>query len=313
MNYCISASLVLLMAIILDWVYPRHEGLAYLLHPVHLTYSISQSLFSRMPHTRIMGILIWFMSVAPVMVIYIAPLLVIGRSWIFILVSAIVLKMTFSLRLLIDTARNYLNNKEQEALGYAQQLVRRNVYVLDEEHVNSAVIESLAESLVDGFSSPLFYFSLLGVPGALLQRLANTMDSSLGYRDEPYREPGWFSAKVDTLINYIPARLTALIILFTAMLLGEKPSINIFKRNRRSTQSINAGYPMAAVSASLGIRLEKINSYSIGLGKLPSRADVENAIRLITASAIIVIILSIITQCIASLIIIIIIHNWILI
>ncbi|MFP3306623.1 MAG: cobalamin biosynthesis protein [Thermocladium sp.] len=303
MNDCESASLILLAAIILDWIYPRHEGLAYLIHPVHLTYWISQSLFNHMRHTRIMGVLIWLISVVPVMIIYITPLLVVGRGWILILVSAIVLKMTFSLRLLIDIARNYLNNEGQDALNYAQQLVRRNVYALDEGHVNSAVIESLAESLVDGFSSPLFYFSIIGVPGALLQRLTNTMDSSLGYMDEPYREPGWFSAKMDTLINYIPARLTAVIILFTAKLLGFPPSIHIFMRNKRSTQSINAGYPIAAISASLGVRLEKIGSYSIGSGKLPSKADVENAIRLITASAIIMVILSIIIQCIISMII----------
>jgi len=144
--------------------------------------------------------------------------------------------------------------------------VRRRVDELGEGHVASAAIESLYESLVDGFTSPLLYYVFLGPLGALLQRIANTLDSALGYKDPGYREVGWFSAKADTIINYLPARLTALLEIMTCPLIkgSIRRALEIYLRDRGATESLNAGHPMAAASGCLGVRLEKINSYTIG-------------------------------------------------
>ncbi|GGP22252.1 adenosylcobinamide-phosphate synthase [Thermocladium modestius] len=283
--------IAILIALALDWIYPRHEGIAYIMHPVHVTYSISQSLFKLMPRSKLMGVANWFLSVVPVAMAYIAPIILLQHWWMVALIAAaIVLKTTFSLRLLIDTAKAYSRGGNSMRC-YAQQLVRRNVNELDDAHVNSAVIESLAESLVDGFSSPLLYSAVFWVPGAIVQRLANTMDSSLGYMDEPYREVGWFSAKVDTAINYLPARITAIIILAAAIISGRRPSIKAFLDSRRTTPSVNAGYPMSAMAASLGVRLEKRGSYGLGNGRLPNMDDVRAAIRITEIAAVIIIII----------------------
>lgn len=282
--------IALLIALALDWVYPRHEGIAYTMHPVHVTYSISQSLFRLMPRSKLMGVANWFLSVVPVAMAYIAPIALLRHFWIAALIaSAVILKTTFSLRLLLDTAKAYSRGGGSMRC-HAQQLVRRNVNELDDAHVNSAVIESLAESLVDGFSSPLLYFAIFWVPGAMIQRLANTMDSSLGYMDEPYREAGWFSARVDTVINYLPARITAIIILAAAAVSGRRPSLKAFLNYRKATPSVNAGYPMSAMAASLGIRLEKRGSYELGDGRLPDMGDVRAAIRVTEVAAVMIVI-----------------------
>ncbi|ABW01558.1 cobalamin biosynthesis protein [Caldivirga maquilingensis] len=289
----------LTIALIMDYLYPMHKGLLYLIHPVHLTYGLAVRLYR--PYSgRLWGVAVWFSSVTPILLIYSAPIISIPLSnpillLIILVYAGFIVKLSISLRLLLSLVEDYGKAINEgylnEARGVAQQLVRRNVWVIDIGHVNSAVVESLFESLVDGFTSPLFYLLLFGPIGALLQRLSNTMDSALGYTDEPYRRIGWFSAKVDTAMNYAPARLTALLIVLAGFLMGRKPRLSTYLKYRSITRSLNAGHPLAAASSVLGVRLEKINEYSIGNGELPDTISLLTAIKLAKLTAVLFIII----------------------
>jgi len=300
--------IALAVALLMDYAYPMHRGFMYLIHPVHLTYSLAIRLYR--PYSgRAWGVVVWLLSTLPILIAYTAPVFIIplGNALITIIMLiyvGFVIKLSVSLRLLLNIAWDYVKAVESgdltSARGLAQQLVRRNVWVLDEPHVHSAVIESLFESLVDGFSSPLLYLVIMGPVGAMLQRLANTMDSALGYIDEPYRRVGWFSAKVDSILNYVPARLTALLIMLAGLLIGRRPNLGTYLRYRSATRSINAGHPLAVASSVLGVVLEKVNEYRVGEGELPSYNDLLTAIKLAEAASALVLLVTVSCLAVAS-------------
>ena len=158
-------------------------------------------------------------------------------------------------------------NDLQSAREYLSMIVSRNTGTLDIQHVISGTIESIGESIVDGIISPLFYFSFLGPIGAIGYRIVNTLDSMIGYKDRYYINIGWMSAKADTILNFIPARLSAILMILSALIIGAdwKNSINILSIDHAKTSSINAGYPMSAMAGALRVKLEKINDYSLGI------------------------------------------------
>jgi adenosylcobinamide-phosphate synthase len=143
-------------------------------------------------------------------------------------------------------------------------MVSRDTAHLDTEHVLSAAYESMAENLVDSIISPLFYFGLFGLAGAAVFRAINTMDAMLGYRDERLRS-GWFPARADDLLNFIPARLTGLILLAYFAAQGRfGPAWSALRRDRKKRPGFNGGIPMAVIAGGVGIRLEKPGVYTIG-------------------------------------------------
>ena len=98
--------------------------------------------------------------------------------------------------------------------------MRRDPNSLNERQIVSAAVESIAESTTDGITAPFFFFALFGVPGAFAYRVINTLDSMVGYKNAEYKNIGWFSAKLDTITNYIPARITAYLMVASALLLS---------------------------------------------------------------------------------------------
>ncbi|BFH72741.1 cobalamin biosynthesis protein [Sulfurisphaera javensis] len=276
---------ILYLAILLDLLIGEPP---LFIHPVVWTGKISEKLIK--PYRGYAyGIFIWITSVIPVLIFLLFPLYI-PNKLIQIILLVLFLKTTFSIRLLYSLVRKSIPiNLENRK--YAQQLVRRNVYIIDDPHVASAVIESLFESLVDGITSPIFWFLILGYPGALLQRLANTMDSMVGYKTPELIKEGWFSAKVDTILNYIPARLTAILMLISAYLLGFKPRNTIETLKKSNIESINARYPISFASAILNVKLEKIGYYSVGGGNLPNENDVKIALKIFKVTLILFILM----------------------
>lgn len=136
-------------------------------------------------------------------------------------------------------------------------IVGRDPENLDGQGIARAAVESVAESMVDGVTAPLFFAALAGPFGALLYRAVNTMDSMFGYRNERYREFGWAAARLDDAANFIPARLTGMLVPVAALAPGydSKNSWKIFRRDRLKHGSPNSGHPEAAVAGALGIRL----------------------------------------------------------
>lgn len=141
-------------------------------------------------------------------------------------------------------------------------IVGRDTAALSENQVRTAVLETLAENLSDGVIAPLFFYAIGGVPAMLAYKMANTLDSMIGYKNERYKDFGWFAARLDDVLNFPPARITAfLMVLLTFSWRGLKFT---FKYGSQHA-SPNSGYPEAALAGILNCRLGGPNYYS---GKL---------------------------------------------
>jgi adenosylcobinamide-phosphate synthase len=175
---------------------------------------------------------------------------------IYILSSAFILKTTFAVRSLDEFARETMKDDIDEKRQMVSRIVGRDLTNLDEEHLNSAVIESTSENLTDSIISPFFYYTLFGLFGAMVYRVVNTLDAMIGYKTRVYTNFGYFSAKLDTIMNYLPERIGALFI----CMFGRR----MMRRDRGAPLTITA------MSGSLGIKLEKLGYYSIGKNLKPA-------------------------------------------
>lgn len=158
------------------------------------------------------------------------------------------------------------NNDIENARTSLSMIVSRNTKNLDEQHILSGTIESIADSLVDGILSPIFYFSLFGPTGAFIFRVINTFDSMIGYKESYFENIGWIAAKADTYVNYIPSRIAAVLMIFAAFINDAdwKNAITIFRKERNYTISLNSGNPISVMAGALRVRVEKIDHYIIG-------------------------------------------------
>ncbi|MDE1829132.1 MAG: cobalamin biosynthesis protein [Thaumarchaeota archaeon] len=147
-------------------------------------------------------------------------------------------------------------------------IVKRSTKNLDRQHVISATLESISENIVDGITGPLFYFAFFGLAGAFVYRTVNTADSMIGYKNDLFRNLGWFGANCDKVLNFVPSRLTSMIMIIAGMIVGcnWRQSVAVMKRDGPKTESPNAGYPMATMAGALGVRFEKLDHYVLGDG-----------------------------------------------
>ncbi|WP_297438696.1 adenosylcobinamide-phosphate synthase CbiB [Thermococcus sp.] len=181
------------------------------------------------------------------------------------------LKSSFAIRSLYEHVARTVTRKVEEKRKAVSMIVSRDTRALDEAHLNSASIESLAENLNDSVIAPLFYFLLFGLPGALIYRAVNTLDAMLGYRNERHEYFGKFSARLDDILNFIPARLTVLLYLPFG---GRK----VLRYYRLARFKLNSDKPIAAMSAVLGVWLEKPGIYRFP-GRTPENDDIGRALR----------------------------------
>ena len=144
-----------------------------------------------------------------------------------------------------------------EAREKLSHIVGRETSSLNEDKVLRATLESLAENTNDGIVAPLFYLFLGGIPLAMAYKAINTLDSMVGYRTERYFYFGKFAARLDDVANFIPARLTALLMVIATFLvrLNAVLALRVLRRDHANNLSPNAGYPEAALAGALGIRL----------------------------------------------------------
>lgn len=181
--------------------------------------------------------------------------------------GAFLLSFTISPRSLAaagqEIRRYLLQNNLEQARFKVGWIVGRDTQELDVSEVTRATVETIAENIVDGIIAPLFYFLLGGVPLAYLYRAVNTMDSMVGYKNDKYIAFGMPAAKTDDLFNFIPARITALLIVIAALFLryDVKNAYHMVMRDARKHPSPNSGYSEAGVAGALGIRLGGINFY----------------------------------------------------
>jgi len=144
-----------------------------------------------------------------------------------------------------------LDRSLDEGRRQVARIVGRDTSLLSAQEVRTAALETLAENLSDGVIAPLFWFALLGTPGMLAYKMVNTLDSMIGYRTERYKDFGCWAARIDDVANYIPARLTALLMVIAS---GRLSLVKFVWKNGRRHASPNSGYPEAALAGILNCR-----------------------------------------------------------
>jgi len=210
-----------------------------------------------------------------------------------VLIGALLLKTTIAIRGMEKHATSVLESLESNNLdlarNYLSMIVKRNTANLDKNHVFSGVLESISENTVDGITGPMFYYAFFGLWGAFVYRIINTADSMIGYKNDFFKNLGWFTAISDTILNYIPSRLTGLIMIVSAAILQNnwRNSYKVMMRDGKTTESPNAGYPMAALAGALETKFEKINHYKLGDGEITlTKHHVYSAIKIMKLTSI---------------------------
>jgi adenosylcobinamide-phosphate synthase len=210
----------------------------------------------------------------------------------YIIVGAVLLKATFAVKGMGQYTKPIASALKKNDLGEARKwlpfIVRRDPNTLNERQIISAAVESIAESTTDGITSPFFFFALFGVPGAFAYRVVNTLDSMVGYKNVENKNIGWFSANLDTIANYVPARLTAYLMVAASFLLREnwRESWRILQRDKGKTASINAGWTISAMAGALNTQLEKQGYYVLGDDHGISQEHITKALRIMALTAV---------------------------
>ncbi len=181
----------------------------------------------------------------------------------YIICASFIASMFLAHKMLYDTVEGVLFAKDKKSA--IAQLVSRDVEQMSESDIYKAAIETYAENLSDGVIAPLFYLVLFSLPGIIIYKTINTMDSMLGYKNERYEKFGKVAAKLDDVANYIPSRITAVLI----MLLTKQKKPFAFYKDGKKHESPNAGHPITAIALSLGVALGGDTSYFGKIKKKP--------------------------------------------
>jgi adenosylcobinamide-phosphate synthase len=200
--------------------------------------------------------------------------------------------LLLSLRGLFAAALEVARHLADEDLPAARRalswhLVSRPTSDLDAGHIASGAIESVAENLTDAYVAPLAFFLVFGLPGAALYRAVNTADAMIGYRDGALEHFGKTAARLDDVLNIVPARLAALAIVTAAPLANSnaRAAWSTLVRDHAATASPNAGWTMSAMAGALEVTLEKRGAYRLGDGRPPRADDIRRSVTLVAVAA----------------------------
>lgn len=275
LSWFIDSAFIFTLAVLIDLILGEYPD------RIHPTIGIGKFIVylkkkAKSPNPRLEKIngVLMVIAIMLIVALPIGALLVGLRIWFgsipYIIAGAILFKATFAISgmgqytkpIAAALSKNDLNG----ARKWLPYIVRRDPNSLDERKIISATVESIAESTTDGITAPFFFFALFGVPGAFAYRVINTLDSMVGYKNTEYRNIGWFSAKMDTLTNWLPARITAYLMVVSAILLSEnwREAWRVLQRDKHKTSSPNAGFTISAMAGALSIQLEKQGCYKLG-------------------------------------------------
>ncbi|OQD58606.1 cobalamin biosynthesis protein [Methanobrevibacter arboriphilus JCM 13429 = DSM 1125] len=268
---------------------------------------------------KISGFILTILVSLIVILFFIVILLISSYNLIiFLIISSLILSSTFSIRMLLSSAKSIFNDLELDinsARVSMSHLVSRDTSELTKTLIVSATIETLSENITDSVISPVFYYIIaniifilalslivvfnfssaninilniiiFSVIIAIFYRIINTLDAMVGYKNEKYSNIGYFPAKLDDILNYIPARLGGILTVLTSFLyrnqgFNYKNSYLTMLNDARKCPSPNSGFTMAAVAGALDISLTKKNVYSIGKDKnVLKKNDINKAIKL---------------------------------
>ncbi|MBE1161474.1 adenosylcobinamide-phosphate synthase CbiB [Dyella acidiphila] len=281
-----STALAMCAAIALDAWLGEPRGL----HPLVLFGRMANAIEARLyGDRRIAGVLAWSLAVLP-WVIVLGALQWLLPAWASWCVAVVVLYLAIGLRSLGEhaqpVARALAADQLDDARHAVGRMVSRDTAALNPGQVAAAATESVLENGNDAVFGALFWFALLGAPGALLYRLANTLDAMWGYRTPRYEHFGWAAARIDDVLNFVPARLTA----FSYALCGHfTAAMRCWRSQAAQWDSPNAGPVMAAGAGALRVRLGGAAPYhgvwearpELGEGDLPDAVAIDRALALV--------------------------------
>ena len=296
-SWFVDSALIFVLALIIDLVLGEYPD------RIHPTIGIGKTIIhlkqkAKHPNPNIekangvlMALAIILITALPVLALLLLLRFYFG-SIPYIIAGAILFKATFAIsgmgQYTKPIAAALKKNNLDNARKWLPFIVRRDPNTLNERQIISASVESIAESTTDGITAPFFFFALFGVPGAFAYRVINTLDSMVGYKNTEHKNIGWFSAKLDTIANYIPARLTAYLMVASAYFSGENwsESWKILQRDKHKTASPNAGYTISAMAGALNIQLEKQGYYKLGDDHGINVDAIPRALKVMTLTAI---------------------------
>ena len=221
-------------------------------------------------------------------------------SYLLLLFDAIIIFYCLAGTTLIREVREVflaLDRSLDEGRQQVARIVGRDTSELSAQEVRTAALETLAENLSDGVIAPLFWLAILGTPGMLAYKMVNTLDSMIGYKTERYKAFGCWAAHIDDIANYIPARLTAFLMILAT---GELGRLGFVWKNGRNHASPNSGYPEAALAGILNCRFGGPHYYFGQLfdkpyigenDRLLTTADMKKAVRVNRTAEVIMVIL----------------------
>lgn len=248
------------LSLIIGWVLDRLLGdPASLPHPIvwfGRLIAFGERRLNRGRHRGLKGALLALVLVSGVFIIvfYLLKILALLGPWAVVAVQAVLVFYFLAGTTLVREVRDVfcaLNVSLEKGRMQVARIVGRDTSQLTADEVRRAALETLAENLSDGVVAPLFWFLLAGVPGMAAYKMANTLDSMIAYRTERYRCFGTVAARIDDVLNYLPARLTALLMAVAA---GRLQVLAFVARYGRCHASPNSGYPESALAGVLGCR-----------------------------------------------------------
>lgn len=237
---------------------------AWLPHPVvwfGKAIAWCERMFNKGSHRRLKGAACATVLIALVFILTAWLLWAIGNVWANAAVQALLIFYCLAGTTLIREVRQVFVavdeslEKGRERVG---RIVGRDTSCLSAQEIRTAALETLAENLSDGVIAPLFWYAILGVPGMMAYKMVNTLDSMIGYRNERYRKFGFAAARIDDVANFIPARITAFLMILAA---GKPGLLKFVWKNGARHLSPNSGYPEAALAGVLNCRFGGPHDY----------------------------------------------------
>jgi adenosylcobinamide-phosphate synthase len=310
--------LLILIGVVLDWLIGDPPWLPHPIIAMGKTIGFLNKKLNRGKHRKAKGFLLLFL------VLGLTGMIVFGLQWLFYQVN-IYLYLLFNLYLIVTSlaaktlaveVKKVMSALQSGDLGASRTqvgyLVGRDTTQLTEKEIVRATVETTAENTIDGILAPIFYMlvgTLIPIPWlnpvmlVMLYKATNTLDSMVGYIQEPYRDFGYASAKFDDLVNLIPARIGSILMLIAGMFLGYtfNEGCRIFKRDRFNHKSPNSAHPESVVAGLLGIQLGGTNQYfgeilekpTIGDPKTPLEIlDIRETVTIMYGSEVVLMVLS---------------------
>jgi adenosylcobinamide-phosphate synthase len=230
---------------------------------------------------KLAGFIVWIFTVGITFIITFAIVKAANKlnSYFGIIIEGILIYFCISSKGLVVEGYKVIKFLVNDDLDGARKqlsfIVGRDTGSLDKEAIIKAVVETIAENMADGVIAPLFYAGIFGAPLAFAYKAVNTLDSMFGYKNDKYIDFGYFSAKLDDAFNYIPARITGILIVLASLVLGYdyKNSFKIYKRDRYNHTSPNSAHPEAAMAGALKLQLGGANYYFGKLVEKPTIGD----------------------------------------